>query len=146
MRVLVTGGAGFIGSHVSRRLLANGHEVAIIDDLSGGYWRNLPPDARHFHTTLVDQWAVDRAFAEFRPEIVLHCAAYAAEGLSHWMRRYCFEQNMISWADIANSSVRHGVRRIVALSSMSVYGSGQVPFTEHMIPAPEDPYEQSIAA
>jgi UDP-glucose 4-epimerase len=146
MKILVTGGAGFIGSWVSADLLARGHEVAIIDDLSGGYRRNIPADAFFYGETLTDAAAVDGVFAEFRPELVIHCAAYAAEGLSHWMRRYCFEQNLISWADIANSSVRHGVRRVVTLSSMSVYGSQQVPFTEDLTPAPEDPYGAGKAA
>lgn len=146
VKILVTGGAGFIGSWISRDLIGRGHDVAVIDDLSGGYRRNIPGTATWFRDTLVDAGAVDRAFDIFEPELVIHCAAYAAEGLSHWMRRYCFEQNMLGWAGIANASVRHGVRRIVNLSSMSVYGSQQVPFTEDLIPAPEDPYGAGKAA
>lgn len=146
MKILVTGGAGFIGSWVTAELIDRGHELAVIDDLSGGYWRNVSRGATFYRETLTDAAAVDFAFADFKPEIVIHCAAYAAEGLSHWMRRYCFEQNLLSWADIANSSVRHGVRRIVTLSSMAVYGSQQVPFSEDLIPQPEDPYGAGKAA
>lgn len=146
MKVLVTGGAGFIGGWMVRELVARGHEVAIIDDLTGGYRRNVHPEAFWYRITLTDAEAVDDAFARFGPELVIHAAAYAAEGLSHWMRRYCFEQNLLSWADIANSAVRHGVRRIVTLSSMAVYGSQQVPYTEDLIPQPEDPYGAGKAA
>ncbi len=146
MKILVTGAAGFIGSWVTRELIMRGHDLAVIDDLSGGYRRNIAPDALWFRETLTDAAAVERAFDIFEPEIVIHCAAYAAEGLSHWMRRYCFEQNLISWADLANSAIRHDVRRIVTLSSMAVYGSQQVPFTEDLIPQPEDPYGAGKAA
>lgn len=136
----MTGGAGFIGSWITRDLIARGHEVAIIDDLSGGYRRNVAADAMFYRVTLTDADAVDLAFADFRPELVIHCAAYAAEGLSHWMRSYCYQQNLGSWANLANSAVRHDVRRVVALSSMAVYGSQEPPFTEAMWPHPEDPY------
>jgi UDP-glucose 4-epimerase len=146
MRVVVTGGAGFIGSHVARLLVAAGHRVAIIDDLSGGFWRNLPEGAEHHHITLTDAKAVDFVFQAHTPELVIHTAAYAAEGLSHWMRRFSYEQNLISWANLANSAATWGTRRIVTCSSMSVYGSGQVPFTEDMTPAPEDPYGAGKAA
>lgn len=142
MRVLVTGGAGFIGGHVAGLF----GDVAVLDDLSGGYWRNIPDGAAFYHGSLVDAAKTDWAIRNFRPEVIIHAAAYAAEGLSHWMRRYCFEQNLISWANLANAAVRHDVRRIVALSSMSVYGSQQVPFSEDLIPAPEDPYGASKAA
>lgn len=146
MRVLVTGGAGFIGSHIAHRLVADRHVVGIIDDLSGGYRRNIPPDSLFYQYSLTDHRRVDQVFEAVQPELVIHCAAYAAEGLSHWMRRYCFEQNLIGWANLANAAVKHDVRRIVCLSSMSVYGSQQVPFTEDLIPQPEDTYGAGKAA
>jgi UDP-glucose 4-epimerase len=144
VRVLVTGGAGFIGSHVAR-VLAD-HEVAVLDDLSGGYWRNIPESAFLYRYSLTDADKVDYAVHRWKPELIIHCAAYAAEGLSHWMRRYCVTQNLVSWANLANAAARHEVRRVVALSSMSVYGSNQVPFTEDLTPAPEDPYGATKAA
>jgi len=140
MRVLVTGGAGFIGGWVARHLIERGNVVNVIDDLSGGYRRNVPAGAYHWQHSLVEESAVEAAFSRFRPDVVVHTAAYAAEGLSHWMRRYCVEQNSISWANLANAIVRHGVRRAVVLSSMAVYGSQEPPFTEDMRPSPEDPY------
>ncbi len=146
MRVLVTGGAGFIGSAIARRLVIDGHEVGIIDDLSGGYWRNLPPTATFYEGTLTDAAFVNLTIGAFRPEVIIHAAAYAAEGLSHWMRRYCFTQNLVSWANLANAAAIYEVRRVLAFSSMSVYGSQEPPFTEDMAPQPEDPYGATKAA
>lgn len=146
MKILVTGGAGFIGGHVAHRLVAEGHDVSVIDDLSGGYKRNVPKGATFWEHSLTDDEAVDTVFATERPELVIHTAAYAAEGLSHWMRRYCVEQNSVAWANLANAIVRHGVRRAVVCSSMAVYGSQQPPFTEDLRPSPEDPYGAAKAA
>lgn len=145
MRILVTGGAGFIGSAVAERFCRK-HEVSVLDDLSGGYWRNVPFHARFMVGDLTDRRAVESAFLEFSPELVVHCAAYAAEGLSHWMRRYNYTQNMIGWANLVNAAVDAGTAKIVACSSMAVYGPQQVPFTEDLIPQPVDPYGAAKAA
>lgn len=146
MRILVTGGAGFIGGWVAEELHQRGHEVSVVDDLSGGYRRNIPDGVRHWNITLTDHVAVEHAFAHEQPEVVVHCAAYAAEGLSHWMRRFNYTENLVSWANLANAAVHHGTRRIVACSSMAVYGSQEPPFTEGMVPQPEDPYGAAKAA
>lgn len=145
MRVLVTGGAGFIGSHLAERFRRK-HDVAVIDDLSGGYRRNVPAGVRFYRFDLTNHADVDKVFALERPELVVHCAAYAAEGLSHWMRRYCFSQNLVGWANLANAVVEHGTRKVVVCSSMAVYGSQRPPFTEDMVPEPEDPYGAAKAA
>jgi len=145
VRVLVTGGAGFIGSHVAARLNRR-HSVAVIDDLSGGYRRNVPEGVRFYRFDLTDRAAVDKVFMVERPELVVHCAAYAAEGLSHWMRAYCYTQNLVGWANLANAAVDHGTKKIVACSSMAVYGAQELPFTEDMVPQPEDPYGAAKAA
>ncbi len=142
MSVIVTGGAGFIGSHISDRL----SDVHVIDDLSGGYRRNVPAHAKLHQVTLTDGPAVDAVFQSVRPDLVIHCAAYAAEGLSHWMRGYCYQQNLGSWANLANAIVKYQVPRVVVLSSMAVYGSQEPPFTEDMSPRPEDPYGAAKAA
>lgn len=146
MRVLVTGGAGFIGSHLAERFRRK-HQVAILDDLSGGYRRNVPKGARFYRFDLTDHRAIEKVFMLEAPDLVVHCAAYAAEGLSHWMRRYCYTQNLVGWANVANAAIEHGsTDRIVVLSSMAVYGSQEPPFTEDMAPLPADPYGAAKAA
>jgi UDP-glucose 4-epimerase len=146
VRILVTGGAGFIGSWVTHQLALWGHEVAVLDDLSGGYRQNLSPDVPFWKADLTNEEEVSAAVSHHRPEVIVHAAAYAAEGLSHWMRRYCYTQNLIGWANLANAAVRHDVRRIVACSSMAVYGPQEPPFTEQMVPQPADPYGAAKAA
>ena len=94
-RVLVTGGAGFIGSHVTDALLGRGHDVTVLDDLSGGFADNVPVGARFVQGSVTDPAAVDRLFADGRFEIVFHLAAYAAEGLSHFIKRFNYTNNVI---------------------------------------------------
>ena len=84
---LVTGGAGFMGSHLAAELLALGHRVVTLDDLSGGSRDNVPAGAEFVHGSVVDHEGVDRLFARHRFDYVFHLAAYAAEGLSHFIKR-----------------------------------------------------------
>lgn len=147
MRILVTGGAGFIGSHVTGQLVEQGHKVRVVDDLSGGYKRNIHPGAEFVKLDLSTAPGLLRlTFVDFQPELVIHCAAYAAEGLSHWMRRYNYTQNLVGWANLVNASLLAGVGKIVAFSSMAVYGAQTPPFTEDLPPRPEDPYGAAKAA
>ena len=142
---LVTGGAGFIGSHVADTLLTRGHDVVVLDDLSGGIEANVPEDAGFVHGSVCDDRLVrglfgDGVFEDGRCDYVFHLAAYAAEGLSHFIRRFNYETNVGGSVNLINAAVRHGVKRFVFTSSMAVYGSQVPPFTEAMTPAPEDPY------
>jgi UDP-glucose 4-epimerase len=137
---LVTGGAGFIGSHVADSLLAMGHRVVVLDDLSGGFRENVPAKALFVQGTVTDSGLVDRLFAEHRFDHVYHLAAYAAEGLSHFIRRFNYTNNVIGSMTLINASVNHGVTCFVFSSSIAVYGPGQTPMREDMTPEPEDPY------
>lgn len=140
MKSLVTGGAGFIGSHVARECLGLGHQVVALDDLSGGFADQVPDGALFVQGSITDQGLVERLFAEHRFDYVYHLAAYAAEGLSHFIRRFNYTNNLIGTVNLVNESVRHGVRCFVFTSSIAVYGAGQLPMTEDMVPEPEDPY------
>ena len=141
MRVVVTGGAGFIGSHVSEALLTRGHEVTVLDDLSGGFADNVPRAARFIKVSVTDHAAVDRIFAEGRFDYVYHLAAYAAEGLSHFIKRFNYTNNVIGSVNLINAAINTGVKGFVFTSSIAVYGrSTIVPMTEETIPEPEDPY------
>ncbi len=141
MKVLVTGGAGFIGSHVADHCLALGLEVVVTDDLSGGFRANVPAGGRWVQGDLRDPSFVDRLWADFGPfDHVYHLAAYAAEGLSHFVRRYNYHTNLIASINLINAAVNNGTQTVVFASSIAVYGGGQTPMIEDLVPQPEDPY------
>jgi len=140
MKSLVTGGAGFIGSHVARHCLALGHDVVVLDDLSGGFPDQVPPDAVFIQGSVTDSDLIQRLFAEHEFGYVYHLAAYAAEGLSHFIRRFNYTNNLIGSANLINASIKNRVRCFVFTSSIAVYGSNQLPMREDLIPQPEDPY------
>ena len=139
-RVLVTGGAGFLGSHVATALLAKGHEVSVLDDYSGGCAANIPKGAVSFRGTITDRSQVATLFADLKFEYVFHLAAFAAENLSHNARIYTYENIVLGSANIVNACILHGVKRLVFTSSIAVYGDGEPPFTEETPPRPIDPY------
>lgn len=137
---LVTGGAGFIGAHLTRELLKLGHEVIVLDDLSGGFIDNLPEGVHFIQGSVTDQSLVESLFAHHHFTYVYHLAAYAAEGLSHFIRKFNYENNLIGSINLINESVKHNVKCFVFTSSIAVYGKGQLPMREDMVPQPEDPY------
>jgi UDP-glucose 4-epimerase len=139
-KALVTGAAGFIGSHVARHLLLNGYEVVAIDDLSGGFNDNVPDGARFEEASVTDAARMAALFDEERFDYVFHLAAYAAEGLSHFIRRFNYTNNVVGSVTLINEAVRHNIKRFVFTSSIAVYGAGQLPMTEDLVPQPEDPY------
>lgn len=141
MSVLVTGGAGFIGSHVARHLVDAGQDVVVLDDLSGGYEENVPPGANLVAGSVVDPELVEDLFREHEFSHVFHLAAYAAEGLSHFIRRFNYTNNVLGSVNLLNSALRaETVERFVFTSSIAVYGAAQTPMTEDTVPEPEDPY------
>lgn len=139
-KILVTGGAGFIGSHVAETLVRMGHDVTVLDDLSGGFRENVPDGSEFIEGSIIDDELVNKIFETRKFEVVYHLAAYAAEGLSHFIRRYNYTNNLIGSVTILNAAIRSGTKRFVFTSSIAVYGAGQVPMREDMIPIPEDPY------
>lgn len=138
---LVTGGAGFIGSHVAENLLAMGHKVVVVDDLSGGFRRNVPDGAEFYCVSVSEQQhKLEALFEQYKFDYVFHLAAYAAEGLSHFIRGFNYKNNLIGSTNLINLAVKHKVKRFVFTSSIAVYGEGRTPMTEDMVPMPEDPY------
>jgi UDP-glucose 4-epimerase len=137
---LVTGGAGFIGAHLTRELLARGHRVVVLDDLSGGFQRNLPEGVTFVKASITDAAAVAAVFREHSFDYVFHLAAYAAEGLSHFIRRFNYTNNLLGSVTLLNEAVLARVKRFVFTSSIAVYGSGPLPLREDQAPKPEDPY------
>ncbi len=138
--VLVTGAAGFIGSFVVDELIAMGLDVVALDNLSGGFRENVHPGARFVRGSVNDERLVGRLFKKHKFYAVYHLAAYAAEGLSHFIKRFNYENNLIGSMNLINASVNHGVRCFVFTSSIAVYGKNQLPMREDMTPLPEDSY------
>lgn len=138
---LVTGGAGFLGAHVVRALLALGRtRVVVLDDLSGGFRANVPDGAAFVEGSVTDAGLVRRLFDEYRFRHVYHLAAYAAEGLSHFIRRFNYTNNVIGSVNLINEAFRTEVECFVFTSSIAVYGALPSPMREDDRPAPEDPY------
>jgi UDP-glucose 4-epimerase len=137
---LVTGGAGFMGAHVADHLLRMGHDVVVLDDLSGGFRENVPATATFVEGSILDHDLIDRLFARHRFDYVYHLAAYAAEGLSHFIKRFNYNNNLIGSVNLINASINQRVKCFVFTSSIAVYGAGQTPMSESMIPVPEDSY------
>jgi UDP-glucose 4-epimerase len=137
---LVTGGAGFMGAHVAEHLLNAGHRVVVLDDLSGGFRENVPSGAVFVEGSILDHELVNTLFRKHSFTYVFHLAAYAAEGLSHFIKRFNYNNNLIGSVNLINAAVNHGVNCFVFTSSIAVYGAGQVPMREDTVPIPEDPY------
>lgn len=137
---LVTGGAGFIGSYIAKELINLDYNVIILDDLSGGFISNLPKEAIFIKGSIVNEDLVRNLFQKFKIDFVFHLAAYAAEGLSHFIRKFNYENNLIGSINLINESIKANIKCFVFTSSIAVYGEGQAPFTEDTIPKPEDPY------
>lgn len=152
-KILVTGGAGFIGAHVAENLLNDNHQVVVLDDLSGGFVDNVPVKSEFVQGSILDTALLENLFAKHKFEYVFHLAAYAAEGLSHFIKRFNYNNNLIGSVNLINLSILHKVKCFVFTSSIAVYGKNQLPMTESMLPTPEDSYgiakyavEQELAA
>jgi UDP-glucose 4-epimerase len=137
---LVTGGAGFMGSHVAEHLVRFGRDVVVLDDLSGGFKENVPVGATFVEGSVMDHELINRLFERHGFDHVYHLAAYAAEGLSHFIKRFNYNNNLIGSVNLINAAVNHEVKCFVFTSSIAVYGAGQSPMSEDMIPEPEDSY------
>ena len=141
IKVLVTGAAGFIGSHVCDQLINTGYDVIALDDLSGGFEDNVNTKAQFVKGSINDVELINKLFEEHQFTYVYHLAAYAAEGLSHFIRRYNYNNNLIGSINLINASINTGtVKCFVFTSSIAVYGKNQLPMKEDLMPQPEDPY------
>jgi len=138
--VLVTGAAGFIGSHVCAHLLRQGHCVVGLDDLSGGFRDHIPEGVKFIEGSVTDAGLVQQLFTNHRFEHVFHLAAYAAEGLSHFIKSFNYTNNLLGSVNLINAAVNHDVKCFVFTSSIAVYGRNQLPMSEELVPQPEDPY------
>jgi UDP-glucose 4-epimerase len=140
-KILVTGGAGFIGSHITDDLVKKGHQVVVLDDLSGGFTDNIPQRAKFVQGSITDVGLVNYLFEQEGFDYVFHMAAYAAEGLSHFIKRFNYTNNLIGSVNLINASINHAIKCFVFTSSIAVYGASlELPMTEETLAHPEDPY------
>ena len=140
MKVLVTGGGGFIGSHITDHLIKDDHDVVVLDDLSGGSKENVNPKAEFVKGSILNHELLSHLFDKHKFDYVFHAAAYAAEGLSHFIKRFNFMNNLVGSVNLINESVKHDIKCFVFTSSIAVYGKGQLPMHEDTTPLPEDSY------
>jgi len=140
--ILITGVAGLLGSRLADWILTNtDYGVIGVDDLSGGYIENVPSGVELCQFNLTDLDKVDEIFARYKPQIIYHFAAYAAEGLSPFIRKYNYENNLISSTNLITCAIKYEIERFVFVSSMSVYGDKyEPPFHEDLQQCPIDPY------
>lgn len=129
-----------MGSHVAAHVLKTGRDVVVLDDLSGGFTDNVPEGARFVEGSILDHELLGRLFDKYKFTHVYHLAAYAAEGLSHFIKRFNYNNNLIGSINLINEAVNHEVKCFVFTSSIAVYGAGQSPMSETMVPVPEDSY------
>jgi len=139
-KVLVTGGAGFIGSHVAKHLINMRKKVIVLDDLSGGFKDNVPRGAEFIKGSILNVKLLEKIFKENKITHIYHLAAYAAEGLSHFIKRFNYINNLIGSINLINLAVNYRIKCFIFTSSAAVYGPGQLPFTEETKPEPEDSY------
>jgi len=142
MKVLITGVAGLLGSRLADYLLQTQPDIKIIgiDDLSGGYKENVDPKVKSYWMDLKDS-NLKNIFEQEQPDYVFHFAAYAAEGLSPFIRTYNYQNNLVATANVINECIRHDVKRLVFTSTLAVYGHGYGGiFDESQTPKPIDPY------
>ena len=142
MKILITGVAGLIGSRLADYIIENEPDVHIvgIDDLSGGYIENVNPKVELWQMNLING-NISECFERHNFDYVYHLAAYAAEGLSPFIRNYNYQNNLVATSRIINECIVHDVKRLIFTSTMAVYGHGNGEiFDETQVPCPVDPY------
>ena len=143
-KILITGVAGFLGSHLAEKLSNLGHEIIGLDNMMGGYQDNVPKEIEFHKIDCCDLPNVQKVMKGF--DIVYHCAATAHEGLSVFSPYEITKNNYLASVSIFTAAINNKVKRIIYCSSMARYGNSKTPFTEDMEPNPIDPYAISKVA
>jgi UDP-glucose 4-epimerase len=141
MKILITGVAGLLGSRLADWIIKNIPDVYVvgIDDLSGGYKENVNPKVHFWQMDLIDH-PIENCFENHQFDYVFHFAAYAAEGLSPFIRSYNYKSNIVATSRVVNNCIKYGVKRLVFTSSAAVYGLKDESSDERDLPNPIDPY------
>jgi len=144
MKILITGVAGFLGSHLSENLFKMGHEIIGVDNMIGGYDDNVPKGIKFYNIDCCDLNKMNDVMKNV--DVVYHCAATAHEGLSVFSPYEIGKNNFLASVSVFSAAISHKVKRIIFCSSMARYGSQKTPFNEDMNPKPVDPYGISKVA
>ena len=143
-KILVTGAAGFLGSHLAEKLVNMKHKIIGVDNMMGGYKDNVPKNIEFFKYDCCDLKKMNKIMKKV--DVVYHCAATAHEGLSVFSPYEITKNNYLASVSVFTAAVSHKVKRIIFCSSMARYGDQQTPFTEDMDTKPVDPYAISKVA
>lgn len=138
MKILITGAAGFLGSHLADALLEQGHEVIGVDNMEGGYLDNVPKDVDFHEADCNNIEAMKLLCRDI--DIVYHLASSAHEGLSIFSPHHYTKNTFGSSMSMISAALSNNVKRFVLCSSAARYGAIETPFTEDMLPKPQDPY------
>jgi len=138
--VVITGSAGLIGSHLCKKFLELGYSVVGIDNLIGGYESNMPAEISYYNIDILDNKSLAKIFKEHKPNLVIHCAALAHEGLSVFAPKTIVENIYAGTASVVSAAIASGTKYFINTTSMARYGNIQPPFEESMTPSPVDPY------
>lgn len=139
-KILITGVAGLLGANFSKFLIKNNYDVVGIDNLLGGYKDFVDKKIKFYEFDLYDVDKLKEVFEVEKIDYVYHFAAYAAMGLSPFIRNFNYTNNVICSTNIINACVNYDIKKLIFSSSMDVYGNNKPPYTEDLNPAPEDPY------
>jgi len=143
MNILITGIAGLIGSNFADWLIENtDYEIIGIDNLSGGLYENVNKKVKFYKLDLTKDFEIiENVIGKFNKiDIIYHFAAYAAEGLSPFIRKFNYTNNLIATTNLVSLAIKYNIKRFIFTSSMAVYGNNVAPFTEDLQPRPIDPY------
>lgn len=139
-KVFLSGGAGFIGSHLTDWLIEHGYEVLVFDSLQGGYRENVNPQATFVQGDIANKALVNDVFEGFKPDYVIHAAAFASENLSNNCPAYTANNICVGTSNLISAAVTSEVKCFVSLSSIATYGHQEPPFLEDTPLQPMDAY------
>ena len=143
-KILVTGAAGFLGSHLAEELSKLGHKICGVDNMIGGYRDNVPKNIEFYDYDCCDLDKMNKVMKDI--DVVYHCAATAHEGLSVFSPVEITKNNYMASISVFTAAISNNVKRIIFCSSMARYGDQQTPFKENMETKPLDPYAISKVA
>lgn len=129
-----------IGTVLTHHFLNKGYAVVGIDNLTGGFRHNVPPAVKFYHYDIRHSKSVSKVFSDERPDYVIHCAAYAAEILSPFIRAFNYDNNVVGSMNVINACVNFDVQKIINFSSIATYGELTPPFKETDVRKPKDCY------